>query len=354
MRNTRIFTSIVLTTIILLTFTVTVSAEAQVVDLCVQELLLDYLSERTAGTESKIGYKSIIPTEVGGEFHFSGIEGYYNDDTDGLRYNLTTMWFAMYPNIDDFYLDFQLGYIYTIDLEIRMPKTTDFSKLTFEFGLIDSAASVFQSLAPVNIKYEETGSFMYVYLSSTFEVTESFSYGALTGYEEWDVLYGLKINCPTVFASRSSFNIRSITQTQTKSIGENAYYQASLDAITNMPESEYGYIYNSMPDSEGEIDVVQGELIDILTMYDSDIQQLVKVLKTEQARPCIYLPEVHIPFLDVHVWDNHIFYVDEYLNSMNTQIMVYLETFLGFIRFVLAVTFATYTVYKMSRIEWWY
>lgn len=220
MRNTRIFASIILAAIILLTFTLNVSAEAQVVDLYVQELLLDYLSERTAGTESKIGYKSILPTEDGKEFLFSGIQGYYNDDKDGLRYNLTTMWFAMYPNIDDFYLDFQLGYIYTIDMEIQMPKITNFSNLTFEFGLIDSTASVFQSLAPVNIKYEESGSFMRVYLSSTFEVTESFSYGALKGYEEWDVLYGLKINCPSVFASRSSFNIRSITQTQTKSIGE--------------------------------------------------------------------------------------------------------------------------------------
>lgn len=268
--------------------------------------------------------------------------------TEGnYEYSFNSFTFLLYPYSD--YVTFDRGYIYTYNFEIRSTKNTTPDLTGFEFGVCKEGFNDAVPLADVVYTYDKSGATtINYYVTVTLHVDDTFPANSVP-YLDDAYLY---LQIGTEWSD--TFSLRASNMTMRKAVGEDAYYQASLDAIENLPQSEYNFIYNSMPDAEGEIKVIEGELLDVLQAYDAGIQQLVQIMRIEQAKPCVYLPEVSIPILNIDVFNNHVFFVDDYLNTMDASIMPKIELVLVFIRLVFCVTFATFTIYKLARIEWWY
>lgn len=345
MRYTRIITAFVLTASLILLLAFSVFAEGGET----QNIIISYIE----GEYQSSNYVLYSPTSIrNGRYIFANIK--QNVIEDDQQKNLMSASILGYA--ENAIVDWQQGYIYTFNYQVTISGINPTNIPTFTLGIStlssdQSHISLYQPLGDCTYTYSSTNNSASYSITCVVEVNENFDNGGIENYNRTFITLSI---ANSFLNADSTIIIDTSNITVNKAIGEDAYYQASLDAIHNLPQSEYGFIYNSMPNAEGEIDVIQGEILDVLSAYDTDIQQLVAMLNVEESRPCLYLPEVHLPFLDVHIWDNHIFYFDDYLNSMNSQIMVYINTFVTFIRFVLFITFVTVTSYKLTRIEWWY
>ncbi|MBQ2846046.1 MAG: hypothetical protein IJE75_02795, partial [Firmicutes bacterium] len=88
--------------------------------------------------------------------------------------------------------------------------------------------------------------------------------------------------------------------------------------------------------------------------FSPELERAKDLFTSDIARPCVYVPDIDIPILDIHVMDQGVLFLDSYLNNMSTSILAWIDVLLWFIRFVACATFTTVTWYKMARIEWWY
>lgn len=306
-------------------------------------------------------YKASVyyaPSVQGGSGIYEEIEPKYNEtnveftipehsgefDGNNLR-SIGVLFYA--PNYE---IDLQRGYIYTFNFTYRINNIDILpEQYVLQFGVCNDDMSQTAPLADIVFNYAKKGTYYEYYCTAVVDVKSNFDFSYVAPPQE--LVYYLDIIGD--WKEGSTVILRNYTQTVTKSVGEEAYYQASLDAIEGLPQSEYDYIYNSMPDEEGEINTVKGQFIDVLAVFDEDLAVLTQALTSDVARPCVYLPKVAFPFLDVQVWDAHIFYIDDYLDSLNPNIMVALEPMLYFIRMVVFFGFITYTIYKMIKLEWW-
>lgn len=381
MRIARIVITVILTATLILSLSVSTLAASENESLFIYGI--NCLYQGSAGLPSS--YQEVTyyddPTSV-------GVYQFIIPSTimqDQLEYNAKSL--NILGNTNSIEL-WNQGYIYTFYYEIRInnasvPETT---AVTFTFGVASLGEgdyiSKFQDLGDVIYTYNVASSFTTYYVTSTVYVDENFNGGNVGNLS--DSFTSLEMS---IFEQGTvNISVRLSNVKVQKAIGEDAYYQASVDALNDLnssvsrvdssvnqvnnsvnelnqsvealPEAtvnaEHEFIYNSMPDAEGDIDVIKGDILAILSVYDTDIQQLYYALNNQQARPVLYLPEVEIPFLDIHLWDSQFFYVDAYLNSMNSQIMEYINIVVIFIRIIAIAAFATVGLYRMSRVEWWY
>lgn len=346
MRYSRLITSAVLATLICFLLIVPSSAVATE-----QKIIIDSCEASYKNQYFQVYYPQVNRDN----YVFPQIKNPYDGDVD----NPPALSSVTLLGYTDPYIDWKEGYIYTFNYTVAVALVQEdvYPTITLALATTTSSGTIAQysPIGDVTYTYTKTGTqnqgFTYTYtITSVVKVDSSFNNGNI---EDYNLTY-VALTIDGIF-QHSSANVTVLSNRMkvTKSIGEDAYYQASIDAIEGLPQSEYDYIYNSMPDEAGEVEVIKGKFIQILGVFDQDIALLLSALNTDIARPCIYLPRVIIPILDIEVWEAQIFYVDDYLDSLNPNIMVALDPMLYFIRMVVFFGFATFTIYKMIRLEWW-
>lgn len=348
MRYSLLIASLVLATLISILLVVPSSAAAVEDEIIIDFLEADYKGQYFVMHTPQVNRKNYV---------FPAIKNPYNGNVDNPP-TLSAITLLGYPNSGP--VVWKEGYIYTFNYTVAVGLISNdvIPEITFGIAtLLDdySAISDYTALSDVTYTYNMNGTDSSGYtatysITAVVKVDDSFNNG---GIEDYNNTF-LALTIRNVFMhSSSNVTVLANRMKMTKAIGEDAYYQASLDAIENLPKSEYDYIYNSMPDETGEVETIYGDFLDILSVFDSDIEALSALLNTQVARPCVYLPSVVIPFMDIEVWDSHIFYVDDYLNEMNPNIMGSLDAMLYLIRTVALFTFVTVGLYRMIRLEWW-
>lgn len=243
------------------------------------------------------------------------------------------------------------GYIYTFNFQISSTQisSSNASRTVFSFGMCEDGYTNGLPLSSVTYTYSTKAGRTIFNCTAIVNVDGSIDFSGLTSNDA-ELYYYLQMSSPW----SDSFTLTASNMTKVKSLGEESYYQASVDAIKGLPESEYNYILNKMPDAEGELTVMSGELLDIMAEFSPELKRGRDLFTSDVARPCVYLPDIDIPFLNIHVMDKGVRYLDTYLNEMNPMILEWIAVVLNFVRLVVCVTFFTSTWYKMARIEWWY
>lgn len=341
MRNSRLVASVILATFLIFALVVNTFSATVPEELDVYKASLYYAPSTQGGSGV---YDEIEPTFNSTNATFTIPE--HNGDFSGN--NLRSVGVLFYHTSSK--LEFNRGYIYTFNFTFRMNNIDILpEQYILEFGVCNDDMSLTAPVADVVFNYTKKATYYEFYATAVVDVKSDLNFAYVAPPDE--LVYYLDIIGD--WKPGSTVTLRNYTQTVTKSVGEEAYYQASLDAIKGLPQSEYDYIYNNMPDEMGEVEVIKGKFIQILAVFDQDIALLLGALTTDEARPCIYLPRVEIPILDIKVWEAQIFYFDDYLDSLNPNIMIALDPMLYFIRMVVFFGFATYTVYKIIRLEWW-
>lgn len=345
MRYTRVLIAFVLTSALIFLFSFNVFA-SELKDLFVQDAWLYYMPNTDS---NEAIYSNVVPTDNGdGTFTFALTE-HINDN--GNQTDLRSIAVLMYLD-DGSNFDFEYGYIYTYNFTFTMTKVDD-PDMYLEFGFCDASWSDAIPFSSVTYTYEyNSRQRLYQYFcTAVLYVDDNFSLGSLN-----DDVSSLCCYIDITGSWTGDLTLINKQQTVTKAIGEDAYYQASLDAINQLPQSEYNYIMSLMPDSEGEVELVQGTISDIddqlrLNYYDSLSGFFTEGMAI--SRPVVYMPSIHIPILDIHVRDAGFFYIDDFLNSMNPNIMASLETLAIVIRWFTLITICTVTFYKWVRLDWW-
>lgn len=320
-----------------------------------------------------------------------------------IEYEARSINIIGYPDIDLW----QQGYIYTFMYEIRVPNTVtpEPSGVVFTFGVAtlrdDDSISIFQALGDVIHTYS-VGSTLTTYLvTSTVYVDESFNGGAVGNL---DSAY-CSLEMSVWEQAAVNLNVRLSNVKAQKAIGEDAYYQASVDAlndlnssmngvnssvnqvnssvnqvnnsvnelnqsVTNLPQAtidaEYEYTLNMMPDDEGNIESVTGDVDELTVEIKNEMNGFNDLLATfTQREPCIYMPDIIIPLGDdvkinlsntaygQYVTGEGYFLPMSYLENMNPNIMNWINTAALLVRFVALISFFTYGMWKMLRLEWW-
>ena len=347
MRCARIITAFILTSALVCCLCIPLSAAA------LEEKIIIDCCEASYGKQY---FKMYYPQVNRDNYAFPQIKNPYDGDVENPP-TLSAITLLGYTNTG---IDWKEGYIYTFNFTVACALIEDNVIPTISLGIASltndgSAISEYYSIGDITYTYNKTGNstngYTYTYsITSVVKVDSDFGIGPIADYHNTYVA----LNIAGIF-QHSSANVTVLANRMKaiKSIGEDAYYQASLDAIEGLPQSEYDYIYNSMPDETGEVETIKGQFIEVLAVFNPDLEALAQALTTDVARPCVFLPSVVIPFMDIEVWDNQIFYVDSYLNKMNPNIMSALESMLFFVRSVALFTFITVGLYKMIRMEWW-
>ena len=190
--------------------------------------------------------------------------------------------------------------------------------------------------------------------------------------------------CHSLGSSSLEFDIRGVSLKATSEIGEKAFYQANIDAleelnkttseqtlqinetgqqiiesnqevkdaIDNMWENEYQFTSGLLPDT-GE---AQGGIDDTITGLDASkdaINTLFNAINTTDEDPCLYLPNVNIPFIDVTLEGfGGRFYPLNYLTAMNGQISPLITGIKYVVRGIGYVGLVFFTLKQFNFKEW--
>lgn len=344
MRYSRIIAAIVLSSALIFSLCITAFAAPAVVDPLYCDSGVAYFIPLNSSSGKWVDYEPTLNDERD-VFKFSNLP---NTLVDGnYEYSFKSFAFLLYPT--NYEVEFESGYIYTYTFTIKSTRVSDPTNVGFEFGVCESGFLNAYPLADVVYTYTTTGASTVTYcITATVHVDDTLKQSIIL---DPDSAY-LYLNMTSEWSS--AFTLTASYMNMRKAVGEDAYYQASLDAIENLPDSEYNYILNKMPDAEGELTVMSGELLDIMAEFSPELKRGRDLFTSDLARPCVYLPDIDIPFLKIHVMDKGVRYLDTYLNEMNPMILEWIAVVLNFVRLVVCVTFFTSTWYKMARIEWWY
>lgn len=182
-----------------------------------------------------------------------------------------------------------------------------------------------------------------------------------------------------------AIRVQNLTCKAINSYGEKAFYDANIDAlkglkestesqtlvindvgesivesntevkqaIENMWDDEYTFVSDKLPDTDTEANGIFENISDILSVNGGIVDTVYSMLTIDEARPCIYLPKVYIPILNIDVWDEGILYFDSLLNNLNPNILTILNPALILIRIIAVLAFMLGGVFKMVRTEYW-
>lgn len=354
MRRIGIYIALILTAPLILTCAVPCSAAAETADWYWYSADLRY-NCLTIGEP----YTTVVMYPEGTSPSLTGIP--YTFTEGDHTYEFNDLIACFYP--EEGYVDFVQGYIYTFDFEIRITNITDLSQLQFEFAIgkltDDDYVSEYTPYGDLVYTYTRSNRTYTFNLKVTVNVDENFP--NMT-FNEYSCVMLQVMNFEEAFGG--SFNVKSMSSTCVKAIGENAYYQASLDAINDLPNTEYDFVYQRMPDGEGAVEQIKGDLNTITSKFDEILNEFHDLVNSiNEPEPRIYMPKIKIPILDIDLTGSKYMgaYIDgegyfrplEYLNSMSSDILQPLILVSTFIRFILLVTFITVGLENMIRIEWW-
>lgn len=354
MRYSRILAAFILTTSLIILLVIPSSA-AEVYDLYVCDAWLYYQPDQGGDPI----YTNVLPdVNDDGTFTFNLTE-HINDN--GNQTDLRSIAILMYPE-DIGYVECERGYIYTYNFTVRMTRVTNPSDFYFEFGICDSSFTEVIPMADVTYSYSGTSAMKTYSCTAVMYIDDTFSFGSLK--EDIDTLC-----CYLDITGTWSGDVtlRNLEQRVSKAVGEDAYYEASLEAINNLPQSEYDFVMSKMPDEQGMADNVNGDIDDMLNEVKLEINGFYDIITAiNYNEPLIYFPSINIPLgdgvnIDVindtpmrnYIDGEGFFRPLAMLASMNGNIVSWINTFVVFIRFVAVIGFLTVGLYKMLHVEWW-
>jgi len=339
MRYSRFIAAFVLTSALIITFIIPTSAAETEALIC--ESGVAYYSTVNDNNFEWVDYS---PSVSEGKYTFNLPSSYENNE---IGYYLKSFTFLTYTDYS--LIPLERGYIYTFNFQVQTNNINSKDSTTFEFGVCQTGFNDAFLLSDVTYTYNTKAGKTTFYVTCVVRCDENMVEPEYSPVDS-DNYYFLTMNAHWV----SDITLVGSEMKRTKALGEEAYYEASVNAIKDLPQTEYDYILNKMPDAEGELTVMTGELLDIMSEFSPELDQAKDLFTSDIARPCVYLPDIDIPILDIHVMDKGVLFLDSYLNNMSTSILAWIDVLLWFIRFVACATFFTVTWYKMARVEWWY
>ncbi|MBQ2846037.1 MAG: hypothetical protein IJE75_02750, partial [Firmicutes bacterium] len=295
MRYSRFVAAFVLTSALIITFIIPTSAAETEALIC--ESGVAYYSAVNANASEWIDY---YPTVSGGSYTFQFPSTYSSDGND---YGIESFVFLTYTDYS--LIALERGYIYTFNFTIQSSALNYKDNTYFEFGVCNSGFNNAFVLSDVTYTYSTKAN------KTTYNVTCVVRCDENMVEPEYDPndsnnYYFLKMNATWV----SNITLVGSEMKRTKALGEEAYYEASVNAIKDLPQTEYDYILNKMPDAEGELTVMSGELLDIMSEFSPELERAKDLFTSDIARPCVYVPDIDIPILDIHVMDQGVLFLD--------------------------------------------
>lgn len=354
MRYTRILAAIILSSALIFLLCFGSSAANTYKDTISCDHGMGVYFPLNSGAQKWVEFTPTI-TNNGTRFSFSGIEAELVNGN--FEYAFDRFVFLLFP--DNHLVEFEKGYIYTYNFTVRSTKVSNVNESAFSFGVSDYDFSFATPLGDVVYTYDFSGSTtVNYYITVSFYVDDSPSYNSLPNPEE-AYLY---LQISTEWSD--TFSLIASNMTAEKAVGEDAYYQASLDAIQNLPDTEYNFILNKMPDAEGEVDAIElqaDNLAEDFKLFTNDLYDV--LVGVTYAEPLVYFPKMNIPILNIDLSSSE--YFGKYISSdgffkplnlvadMNTSAMPAINLCKGVAQLILMVTFCTVGLEKMLRIEWW-
>lgn len=301
---------------------------------------------------------------------------------DGVDYSAYTFTFVCYPveaGGGSLPLTFEQGYVYTFNFSVLSTRLLDPELTSFSFGICQEGFTDAMPLSEVVYTIENVTSNQKRYhITTTVNVDASFPLSSMP--DPNDTYVYLQMGSDWT----ADFRLSASQMTQKKSVGEDAYYQASLDAIENLPQSEYEFTLNKLPDAEGDVELIKGNLDEIteeLHLITSDLYDV--IMGIESNEPLLYFPPMKIPWPSVseegvvtfdktladlrtegymgNSIDGQGFFhpltlikqATGYVEGAESNPLEWLNIALAFVRVFFSISFVTLTLDNMLRIEWW-
>lgn len=345
MRYTRIVAAVVFSATLIFSLCLTSFAVPALSDTLYCSYGVAYFSPLNSSAGKWVDYEPTINADET-VFTFSSLPA--NLVEGNYEYSFDSFAFLVTPNSSP--VTFENGYVYTYEFKIRSTRNTNPNLTAFQFGVCNDGFNAALPLADVIYTYDKSGlTTINYYVTVTINVDDSFPANSIPHPDEAFLYLQIRTEWSDTFTMVAS------NMSVKKSVGEGAYYQASIDAIENLPQTEYDYILSKMPDDQGYIDTISGDLTimhNYFISHTDSIAYLYNYLDT--ARPCMYIPDVKVPFFkNLNIVEDQIFYFDTYLDQMNTDIMPKVNIVVIAIRIFLVMTFLTTSIWKMVRVEWW-
>ena len=373
MRYSRIIIAVVLSTSLI--FTAAVSVNATEWTFTPYNLFVQY-SAVVQGYDTYWEYHSF-----NGSNYISNIlpESYLDPESDDPTHKVRCLGIQyLNSNNNTGVFEFEEGMIYTFGGEFYV-SSSDTNVYDVTFAMSNLAYTDSKSIPNMSIYFTVAtrAGRRTVSWEAVVEATEELTSVAFNGYNHISVEFNGSFE--------GNIRVQNLTCSAMNNYGEDAFYDANIsaledlkaatgeqtlvinevgenivesnrevqNAIDNMWQNEYTFVENSMPDtSEGE-DQILSDVTEEFNKFSPFFGNIHSLLSSDLSRPCVYLPEVHIPFLNIHVWDPTVLYIDTYLESMNGNIMPLINVVVWFVRFVAAVTFLYVGFYKIAKLDWW-
>lgn len=352
MRYSRIIATFILSSALILCLVFPSSASE--VDTLICESGVGHFYSPNSANQKWVDY---YPTENNGVYTFSDIP--YGTTSGNIEYAFYSFTFLTYSDYTPVTLE--RGYVYTFNFKITSTKisSSNADRTTFSFGMCEASYTNALPLSSVTYTYSTASGRSTFNCTAVVNVDGSIDFSSLTS-NDGELYYYLQIIGPW----SDNFTLTSSNMTKTKNLGEESYYQASVDAIENLPQTEYDYVYNNMPNAEGDIDQIKGnldELTEELHLLTSDLYEV--LLGISDDEPLIYMPPMQIPVLDINLRTAKYFgnYIDgngyfhplSMVNSMAPSFTKWVEVGRSFVQLSVIIGFVTIGLDKMLKIEWW-
>lgn len=355
MRYSRVIATIIFTSALIFSLCITSFAAPAYNDSLYCSYGVAYFAPLNSSAGKWVDYN---PTVNDSETVFSFTSLPANLVQGNYEYSFRSFAFLMNPNSSP--VEFENGYVYTYDFQIRSTRNTNPSLTAFQFGVCKDGFNDVVPLADVIYTYDKSGSTtINYYVTVTLNVDSSFPANSIPHPDEAYLYLQIATEWSDTFSLIASrLNVK-------KSVGEGAYYQASLDAIENLPNTEYDFTLNKMPDADGVVEQIKGDADDITEELNLQLTNALGVLiSLEGEEPLVYMPKMKIPILNLDLANYTKGYISpdgyfrplDMIEDMDTsgQALATLELARKFISVVLVFTFCTVGIEKMLRIEWWF
>lgn len=244
------------------------------------------------------------------------------------------------------YMELQRGYIYTISGSFAVTKrNTSFPNTSVDFFMSNANITDGAEITGAVVYFTESmrGSQTLVDFQVIVEITEDFD----TTFYSSNNFYFPTIGYDARYDG-GDVVVRNINVTKSDSYGEEGFQQANIqaledlksatedqtlkineagknivesnnavkDAIDNMWQNEYNFVTDMLPSTDESEEEVNG-VLDELDNAKNSLQILYEACTTDDTNPCILLPRIYVPIMDIEIYEGGYFYPIDYLLQMH-------------------------------------
>ena len=281
----------------------------------------------------------------------------------------------------DGHMDLQRGYIYTISGSFVVTRRNQsFPNTSLDFFMSNANITNGAPITGAVVYFTESmrGSQTMIDFQVIVEITEDFDVTYYTGNNFYFPAIGYDARY-----DGGDVVVRNINVTKSDSYGEEGFQQANIqaledlksatedqtlkineagknivesnnavkDAIDNMWENEYNFVTNMLPSTDESEEEVDG-VLDELENAKNSLQVLYEACTTDDDNPCVLLPEIHVPIMDIDVYEGGYFYPIDYLMQMNNKFEQPLKIIKGVCNGISLIGFVFFLIKQFNFKEW--